>query len=98
MKILAFTIYDEKAEAFGTPLFSPAIGQASRMFADLANNKETAVGAHPEDYTLYHIGYYESENGRMDNTTTPIFIGKATDYVDKAEPLAPPRIKGIQNA
>ncbi len=96
MKLLIFTIYDEKAQVFGTPFFTPAIGIASRMFSDLANNHDTTVGKHPEDYTLYHIGYYVDTGAQFENTTTPIFIGKATDYIEPKQ--QPGRIRGIENA
>jgi len=95
MKLLAFTVYDEKAEVYATPFFTPAIGQASRMFADLANNKETAIGKHPEDYTLYHIGYYLDTHAKFDNNEQPVLIGRALDYIER-EPNA--RFKEIQNA
>ncbi len=84
MKLLAFTIYDEKAEVFARPFFTPAIGVASRMFHDLAKDLTTDVGRHPEDYSLYHIGYYRDDNARFDNNETPVLIGRATDYVETA--------------
>lgn len=81
MKILVFTIYDEKAEVYGQPFFTPAIGIASRLFSDLANNPESPIGKHPADYKLYHIGYYTDENARFDNNENPVYIGAGQDYV-----------------
>ncbi len=81
MKLLAFTVYDEKAECFGNPFFVSAPGQATRMFADLSRDKQTTVGQHPEDFTLYQVGTWNNSEAKFDNLTTPKFICKATDSI-----------------
>jgi len=80
MKLLTFTIYDEKSEAFGPPFFTPAIGIASRNFSDTVNNSETLISKHPGDFSLYHIGYFDTAKAKFDNNATPTLIGRATDY------------------
>jgi len=82
MKLLAFAIYDEKAEVYNNPFFTPAIGVASRMFSDLANDEKTTIGKHPSDYKLYHLGYFLTTHGKFDSCEVPILIGNAMDYVD----------------
>ncbi len=80
MKLLAFSVYDEKSEAFGHPFFTSAIGIASRMFNDWVNNKDTMVGRHPEDYKLYHVGYWLDDHAKFDSNEVPVLIGQGTDY------------------
>lgn len=88
MKLLGFSIYDEKAQVFNNPFFTPAIGIASRMFSDLANDRATSIGLHPEDYKLYHIGYFNNEQASFDTCEVPIFIGAATDYLENQNPAS----------
>lgn len=98
MKLLIFTIYDEKIAAYGVPFFTPAIGSAARMFADLANDPNTAVGKHPEDYTLYHIGYYGDDGARVEANPTPVFVGKATDYIEPPAKQRETEFDRVRNA
>jgi len=81
MKLLAFSVRDEKSEAFGHPFFTSAIGVASRMFGEWANNKDSMVGRHPEDFKLYHIGYFTDNDAHFSVNEIPQLIGAATDYV-----------------
>ncbi len=87
MKLLAFSVYDEKSQAFAHPFFTSAIGIASRMMSDWANNKDTLVGAHPEDFVLYHVGYWLDDQAKFDNNQTPVRIGAANDYIEPKQML-----------
>lgn len=60
-----FTIRDGACEAFMRPFFAQAAGAAIREFADLANNPEHPVGQHPEDYTLFEIGWFDEATGEI---------------------------------
>lgn len=82
MKLIAFSIFDEKATVFSPPFFLPAVGLATRLFSDLANDKTKTIGKHPSDYKLYQIGHYDDQTAQTDNETLPIFIGNANDYID----------------
>lgn len=73
-----FSIFDSKAAAYGTPFFVPREAAAIRAFSDLANNKESSVGLHPEDYTLYHIGDFDDELATFKAVTPrPLVVGAA---------------------
>ncbi len=80
MKLLAFTIYDEKAECFAHPFFVSAIGIATRMLATWVSKTDSMIGQHPEDFTLYHVGTWNDNEAKFDNLNTPKFIAKATEY------------------
>jgi len=75
-----FVVYDAKAEIYLTPFMMRSKGEAVRAFMDIANNKETAIGLHPEDYILYYIADYDELKGFYENRT-PECIGKAIEYV-----------------
>lgn len=63
MKLLAFAVFDDKAEAYMPPFFVAAPGQAIRLFTDECKNSESPVGKHPADYRLYRIGSYDDAGG-----------------------------------
>lgn len=83
MKLIAFAVYDEKAECYGHPFFLSAVGLATRLFADWCNNPNAPTGKHPEDFKLYQIGAWLDDQAKFDNVDVPIFIGHGKDYVEK---------------
>ncbi len=89
MKLLALTVYDEKAECFGHPFFVSAIGIATRHLANWTQNKESMIGQHPQDFTLYHIGYWNDSEAKFENFATPKFIAKATDSILETGEIQP---------
>ena len=54
-----FSVFDSKAELYLTPFFMKTKGEAVRGFEDVANDKNSAIGRHPEDYTLFELGEYD---------------------------------------
>lgn len=56
-------IHDTKAEAWMTPLFFQANGQAVRSFGDAIRDKNSEMGKHPEDYHLYCLGEFDPQSG-----------------------------------
>lgn len=61
-----FAIFDSKAGAFLTPFFMPEIGQAHRVFGDCCRDPKHEFGKHPEDYTLFILGYFDLTNGHVE--------------------------------
>ena len=65
MKLQAYTIYDVASGTYMRPFYSEADGQAIRGFKDIAQDENHEVGKHPEDYTLYRIGDFNTVTGKM---------------------------------
>ncbi len=63
MKI--FSINDSKANAYLTPIFAPTIGVAIRMFQKAANQDGSDFNIYAADYTLFEIGEWNEETGRL---------------------------------
>lgn len=64
MEFLLFAVYDEKAKAFTQPPFTAvATGVAIRMFTDAVGDKNTELGRHPGDFTLYALGSLSKVDG-----------------------------------
>ncbi len=85
MKQLALSVYDDKAECFGHPFFTSAIGIATRMLAEWANNDQSIVGRHPEDFTLYQVGFWDDHAAKMESLDTPKFIAKANEFANNGK-------------
>lgn len=66
MKLNAYTIFDVASGTYMRPFFSQADGQAMRGFKDIACDAEHEVGRHPEDYTLFRIGSFNDNTGKME--------------------------------
>lgn len=65
MILNAYTIYDSKALTYSPPFFAVAHGSAIRMVMDTANDPNTTLGRHPADYTLFCVGLFDDQAGRM---------------------------------
>lgn len=65
MLLEVVSIYDEKLGAYSQPSFVASTGVALRSFQDQVNSPQSPMNAHPEDYTLYHIGKYDDTTGEL---------------------------------
>lgn len=65
MIISAYSIYDIKALTYSNPFFAPNHGAAMRIVQDAANDMNTSLARHPNDYIVYHIGHYDTDIGQM---------------------------------
>jgi len=81
MQMRVFSVFDSKAEIYGMPFFMPNIQMAKRAFADYANDATTNVGKHPEDYTLFELGLFDDNNGRLTAIGTPVSHGLAINAI-----------------
>lgn len=84
MRLRAFAVFDVKSDSYSAPFWKSTVGQALRDFADLANNKDTTVGRHPEDFKLVQVGEFEDSSGVL-FPCEPVSLGFATDHTVKAE-------------
>lgn len=55
-----FAIWDSKAEQYLQPFTTNTVGVAERMFTELVNQDGHQLNRHPEDYTLYKIGTFDT--------------------------------------
>lgn len=69
MKLMVFSVFDSKAGIFGTPFFSGTEASAMRDFSDNVNdsNPRNMWSNHPEDFSLFHIGEFETNTGVIDS-------------------------------
>lgn len=69
MKLIAYAIYDTKAEFFQRPFFAQTDGLAVRAVVDEGSRRGSALAAHPSDYVLFAVGEYDDSNGTLSSFT-----------------------------
>lgn len=62
-KTVVVAVRDRAIDSFSRPFFVPSIGAAIRSFRDEVNNADSPMYAHPEDYDLYELGWFEDSSG-----------------------------------
>lgn len=76
-----FSIFDSKASAFVTPIFSPTIQTAMRDFETACNDTNSGFNRHPGDYTLMHLGTFNQHTGKISLLATPANLGLALTFL-----------------
>lgn len=71
-----FAVFDAKAEAYLPPFTTSTFGIAERLFTDMVNEPGQQFNRHPEDYTLYLIGTYDSHTAELQTAALkPLITG-----------------------
>lgn len=76
-----FAIYDSKAHYYRRPFFMKTKGEAVRGFVDVVNDGKSEISLHPEDFTLFHIGDYDEDRGKVTDLGTNVSLGVAVEYL-----------------
>lgn len=80
-----FCIHDHKAAAYLPPFFLHNIPMAQRVFTDCVNSKDHQFGAHPADYTLFHLGSYDDETALIKQNKSPTPIGNGVEFLKPSD-------------
>lgn len=80
-KLLAFSVFDVKAEVYGTPIFFATKGLATRTFEEQCNKPDSPIAMHPADFTLFHVGEFDQDAGMFIPLKTPATLGTGLEYV-----------------
>ena len=85
-----FVIRDSQAEAFMRPFCAQSAGAAIRSFSDMVNSTGgELISAHPEDFTLFSVGSFDEQTGKLD-VHEPRSLGNGSTFV------LTPRIPGVE--
>ena len=61
-----FSIYDNVAQTFEPPFTEKNKGTAIRRIQDLIqNNSNSPYAKFPDNFALYHIGYFDNDDGSI---------------------------------
>lgn len=79
LKICA--VFDTAVQAFGRPIFVPAIGAATRSFTDEVNRKDqdNQLNQHPEDFELYYLADFDEATGTFITTEPKRILTRGKD-------------------
>lgn len=81
--LIAVAVRDSAAGAYNRPFFVPAAGMALRSFEDETNraDPQNPMHAHPEDFELYHIGFFDEETASLTALPSPVLLVRAKDVL-----------------
>lgn len=60
-----FSLYDVKAQVYGTPFNAINQNVATRMCTEIVNDEASIYYKHPEDFALFEIGGFDEETGEL---------------------------------
>lgn len=63
MQQMIFSVYDAQAKMHMAPFTRATIGLAERDFKQGVNDPNSQMYKTPEDFTLWHVGYFDDETG-----------------------------------
>lgn len=88
------SLFDRAIAAYGRPMFVPAVGAAVRSLTDEANNPESELSKHPEDYDLYDLGFFDDADASFTLRDKPLFVVSTKSLMKNvAEPPLPLKVK-----
>lgn len=85
MEMKIYAIRDAKAEAFQPPWYKNTHGEAERDFRTAVNDDKSFLNKYPEDYDLYYLGTYDTNEGKFQTLDTPQHMIKAIQCVRSPE-------------
>lgn len=80
MELKIFTVHDSKVGAYLQPFFMRSRGEAIRAFITVVNDRQSQFYSHPEDYTLFEVGTYDDQTGRVEAHHVLEPLGLAKQY------------------
>lgn len=80
-----YSVHDVKAETYMPPFCVPSKGLAIRAFEDCINSDDHHFGKHPADYTLFEVGTFDTDSGKL-TYTDKISIGNGVDFLNPLKP------------
>lgn len=65
MKVQCYAVFDAKVAQFHLAIFDLKHEGAIRQFSDNVNDPKTVWNRHPEDYSLWFVGSFDTEKGML---------------------------------
>lgn len=85
MKTGVFSVRDNGAGLFMAPFLATNNLIAVRNLSEEVNNPQSVISKYPEQFSLFHLGDYDHDNGQFTNLKSPADLGLASQY-KKVEP------------
>lgn len=78
-----YSVYDSKAAAYLNPWTAPSDAVAYRAFATAAVDPEHDFCRWPADFTLFHVGYWNTTTGHIITIEAKENLGTALDLIQR---------------
>lgn len=75
-----YSVLDVKVESYSAPFAAANDAQAFRSFEQAIQDPQTTLSKYPEDFTLWRIGEFAEETGRL-IPENPVQIARALDFI-----------------
>jgi len=95
MKSQLYAIYDTAAGIYQKPFFGQSDGEVKRSFMDVATSGDTPIGLHPEDYSLYRLGNFDDNNGKLINEENECLC-TAHEIIAQSQSINPDNVKKFE--
>ena len=89
MILNVYSVFDSKLASFGRPWYELTDASAIRVFSDAVNdtqNPNNQWNRHPEDFSLYRLGQFDDENGKIDSAL-PVSLVTASVIFNVLNPV-----------
>lgn len=85
MKVKCYAVLDAKVSDFHLAIFDIKDEGAMRQFSDAVNDKQTKWNKHPEDYSLWYVGEFDTTKGQISGEI-PVNLVNATAVLALGSP------------
>ncbi len=65
MKVQLYAVFDMASGTYEKPFFSTTDDLVRREFENVATAKDTPIGKHPKDYSLWRLGNFDDNTGTV---------------------------------
>lgn len=80
-----FSIFDSKASGFMLPFFAANVAVAKRNVSRAVNDPTTDLHHFREDYSLFEVGEWDPDTGKLVVPMAPINHGILSTFVSRME-------------
>jgi len=87
MHLQFYSVRDEKMQSYLSPFVSEGIIPALRSLTLAVNNPESMLSKFSEDYSLYKVGTFDTETGRLTSLDIPEHISSLSTLIKHKEKI-----------
>lgn len=76
-----YTLYDEKTEQHNKPFYFTTENECKRAMVTTVNSGDSLLQKYPGDYTLYHVGDFNTETAEIKSIAPIKLVSKLDAFV-----------------
>lgn len=83
MRHEVWTVFDSAAGFYMPPFYARSKGEAIRSFRESANDDRSNIKKYADQFTLFHLGFYDDATAAFDPLPAPMSFGTALEYQNR---------------